>query len=266
MCGERGTLKIRLGDQLGMCSKGAVARRAGGRRRQDEGVTNDEPFNPSIYPDEFTVEVFRDTPVRDLIKIERHLDELSTRQRETFIEARDEVMGPITAKIRDATAVVPKMRPIIDPAVAQSFRQFNDRVKVWSRVSDQLRGARVEPITGSLNNELPAPEVSFSGVYTPGELERDVDRDTEMLSVLTNMLKLQERQQLSTTRGWFFGLVVSMSVVIAGVAPIVSAESWAERWWIIGISAVVGGIAWCVYLAVRAKQKRSDTPATTPDS
>lgn len=222
-----------------------------------------ETFDPADFPDEFTVEVFRDTPVRDLIEIERHLDELNATQRETFIEARGQVMGPITAKIRDAAAGIPRLQPVVDPDLARSIRRFNDRVKVWSRVSDQLRGARPEPITGSLNVELPVLKGSASGVYTPGELERDVDRDTEMLSVLNGMFDLQQRQHLSTTRGWFFGVVVSMSVIVAGVAPLVSADSWAERAWIGGWSAVIGGVAGLWYWVVRRRESRAHEPTST---
>lgn len=47
-----------------------------------------------------------------------------------------------------------------------------------------------------------------------------------------------------------------MAVIVAGIAPLVEA-SGSERLGILGLTALVGGVAAAVYAVVRARQNRS---------
>jgi hypothetical protein len=219
-----------------------------------EGPTKDaEQFDAAAWPDEFTPEIFRKIPVRDLIDIERHIDELSDGQRESFEASRADVWQPIAEKIRAASSASrtrwPRLSPL-SPELEATMREIGtrmeDRRAAWGQLQSAAGRVRLQPWPAE-RGEAAAETVQES----PAEFERELDRDRELLSVMTSMHDLMERQHLSSTRGAFFAIVVSMSVIAAGVAPIVTAASWSDRWWILGVSAVVGVVAVAIYWVVR---------------
>ena len=66
----------------------------------------------------------------------------------------------------------------------------------------------------------------------------------------------QAAHQLGTrVGGFFFAFLVSVAVIIAGVAPLVDAEPH-DRWLIIGWTVLACGLAGLVYAGVRLAQRR----------
>ena len=77
----------------------------------------------------------------------------------------------------------------------------------------------------------------------------------KIASIQQQQLDHQESQLLSETRGLFFAFVVSVSVIIAGVAPLVEAEPH-NRWLIVVWTLVVVALGGVGYAGVRAFQNR----------
>lgn len=100
---------------------------------------------------------------------------------------------------------------------------------------------------------------------TLSDLEDDLTDQVELLQVMADLAEisrrtyeLEQQRDLTTTRGMFFGFIVSLAVIVAGWAPIVEAD-WAERrailWLTLG-TCVAGALA---YMGVRRWQTRHPT-------
>ena len=81
---------------------------------------------------------------------------------------------------------------------------------------------------------------------------------SEIAEVSKRTYALEQQRDLQSTRGLFFGFVVSVTVIVAGWAPIVAAEDWSERAWILGLTVVTVVLAGLVYYLVRRWQDRRE--------
>lgn len=227
-----------------------------------------DQFDPSKYPDEFTPDYLGTLSIGDIELLEHNVDSLSARQKETFEAARDEVMAPINAAARAAARRLAgfKMPPVtvLSPDLKRAIDGLNGRFAAASLLAER---------SGYRQFSAPEPP-AFNMIRTRDAMEdapvsqvaREVEHDAELVTLVTSMLELMRRQYLASTRGAFFAIIVSMSVIVAGVAPIVAAEDAGERWSIMLISAGLGAVALVAYVATRWVQNRKDTPPTTPGS
>ena len=97
---------------------------------------------------------------------------------------------------------------------------------------------------------------------SPSSLELEVEQTSETLDMLERIASLQQqqvehqaRQLLSETRGLFFAFLVSVAVIIAGVAPLVEAEPH-ERLQIVLWTLIAVVVAGVVYIVVRGLQSK----------
>lgn len=98
---------------------------------------------------------------------------------------------------------------------------------------------------------------------TVTDLEQRLTEQVELVQVMSEIAEvskrtyaLEQQRDLQTTRGLFFGFVVSVAVLIAGWAPIVAADDWTERGWILGLTVATCVTAAMVYGLVRSRQER----------
>jgi hypothetical protein len=103
---------------------------------------------------------------------------------------------------------------------------------------------------------------------TLASLESDIEQTSDLLVLLERIATIEQEQlehhkaqELRDVRGVFFALVVSVAVIVAGVAPVVDAMP-SQRWLILAWTAVVCGTAGLVYALVRAVQLRGDDGET----
>ncbi|HWJ98351.1 MAG TPA: hypothetical protein VNQ33_09335 [Acidimicrobiales bacterium] len=100
-----------------------------------------------------------------------------------------------------------------------------------------------------------------------GAFEHEIEQTSDTLEILEQIAGIQQQQLehqrsqlLSETRGLFFALAVSVAVIIAGVAPLVSASPHDRRsilaW--TAIVCAVGGVAYAIVRSVQAKAGRPD--------
>ena len=98
---------------------------------------------------------------------------------------------------------------------------------------------------------------------TVSDLEQRLTEQVELVQVMSEIADvskrtyaLEQQRDLQSTRGVFFGFVVSVAVLVAGWAPLVAADDWAERFWVIGLTLGTCVLAGLVYALIRQRQKR----------
>ena len=79
---------------------------------------------------------------------------------------------------------------------------------------------------------------------------------SEIADISKRTFSLEQQRDLQSTRGVFFGLVVSVAVLVAGWAPLVDESDWTDRLWIIGLTVGTCLIAALVYALIRRRQNR----------
>jgi hypothetical protein len=151
----------------------------------------------------------------------------------------------------------------LDPELRRSYQ------RTQQRLAEQARRARESfpEIDEHLGAEPAAPEAPVTEEATSddvslGTLQEEVEQTSDTLDMLERIATIQQQQLdhqetqiLGETRGLFFAFVVSVAVIIAGVAPLVEAEPH-DRWLIIVWTIVVVAAAGVVYAGVRTFQNR----------
>ena len=134
----------------------------------------------------------------------------------------------------------------------------------WSFAQPALRPSG-EPPAGP-PPEPPAPiETSDADSETVHDLEERLTEQVELVQVMSEIADvskrtyaLEKQRDLQTTRGIFFGFVVSVAVLVAGWAPLVAADDWHERIWVLGLTLATCVAAGLVYGLIRRWQNRHE--------
>ncbi len=235
-------------------------------------------------PDEFTAETVRRLGFRTIRQLSQPGNGiLSPPEQAAFDAALRDVMQPTTdrldATLRRAKGGGPGN---LDPQMRRSF------ARTQQRLAEQARRAREnfpelttewDPATGETSTEestqtptrtptggttpaSPEAEASAAEDESLGSFEDDVEQATTTLEMLERIadiqqhqLEHQESQLLSETRGIFFAFLVSVAVLVAGVAPLVEAEPH-DRWLILIWTLVTIVAAGVVYALVRMRQSK----------
>lgn len=251
-------------------------------RQRDRG-----PLRREDLPDELTPDAVRELDVRTIRQLMRPgngvLDASEQRVFDTSLRA---VMEDTTSRLDQSLrrskrggprGFDPDLRRSYDRTQArlaaqaertrQAFPQFTEGWELPTPTDPAAPGDAPEPsappvaaATGS------AVEDHADDGLSLGELEAEIDQTADTLEILERIASIQQQQLehqqsqlLRDTRGVFFALVVSLAVIIAGVAPLVSASPHDRRLiiaWTVGIS-VVAGIS---YAVIRALQPKGGSP------
>jgi hypothetical protein len=99
---------------------------------------------------------------------------------------------------------------------------------------------------------------------TVSDLEQRITEQVELVEVMSEIAEmsrrtyaLEQQRDLQSTRSVFFGFVVSVAVLAAGWAPLVAANDWGERIWIITLTLGTCLIAAGVYGLVRHQETKN---------
>src|SRR6478735_8610326 len=139
----------------------------------------------------------------------------------------------------------------LDPELRRSYSRTQQRLAEQARRAQQSFPELAE----HLAPEPPEDGTPVSEPPATDETSDTLDLLEKIASIQQQQLDHQESQLLSETRGLFFAFVVSVSVIIAGVAPLVEAEPH-ERWLIVVWALVVVALGGVGYAGVRAFQDR----------
>lgn len=155
----------------------------------------------------------------------------------------------------------------LDPAMRRSYQRTQQRLaqqaeRARRRLPD-LDPASDVPQTPLPDTSTPVEETSDDDV-SPDTLEHEVEQTSDTLDMLERIASLQQQllehqqgQMLSETRGLFFAFLVSVAVIVAGVAPLVEATSH-DRLVIVIWTVAATAAAGVSYAVVRAWQVRKN--------
>lgn len=248
-------------------------------------------------PDELTPQALRQIDFRTLRQLARPGNGvLDPEEQRAFNAALAELRRGTSALVDESLARARQPEPQdLDPAMRRSYARTQRRLAEQARRARASFPAPVDdppshtayppedpshtptrespgvtdPSTDSDVAVDPADDPSLTSAddnVSPEMLQDEVEQTSDTLDLLERIASLQQQvlnrqedQLLSETRGVFFAFVVSVAVIVAGVAPLVEASPHDRLLTVVWTLAVtvVGGL---VYAGVRAFQGRRRDP------
>jgi hypothetical protein len=214
-------------------------------------------------PPQLTADSLRHLDLRRLSQLRRPNQVLTPEEQVQFETAFDTLLTEVRKRLQDADGRSRSGGPRgLDPELRGSYQ------RAQRRLQEQARRAR--QALPELDDEPPAPSVSTPDDQTPDDqavstdsLTEDLDESSTILELLDRIAGIEEQQLehqksqlLLDTRGFFFAFLVSASVIVAGVAPLVEADRH-ERLQILAWTVLAIVLAGLVYAVVRVAQRRS---------
>ena len=227
------------------------------------------PLSREDLPADLTPETLRQLGGRPLRQLAQHDNGvLDPEEQQQFDAALRDVMRGTASLVNESLQRARRGGPgNLDPAMRRSY------LRTQQRLADQVQRARdsfpelalddsSEPVETPGSDASTTTEEAGEDDVSPGTLEQEVEQTSETLDMLERIASLQQQQLehqktqlLSETRGFFFAFLVSVAVIIAGVAPLVEAEPH-ERllialWTVAAIAAA--GLAYALVRGMQGK-------------
>ncbi len=240
--------------------------------RQDVQVpVPDHPHRPALtradLPAEFTPETLRHVGFRTLRELAQPDNGvLDPEEQHQFDAALAEVMRGTRSVVNESLERARRGGPgNLDPAMRRSYRRTQQRLADQAgRVRETFPELGIDPSYDPAESPDPdaaaTTEAAQEDDVSPDGLEQEVEQTSDTLDMLERIASLQEQQVeqhanqvLSETRGFFFAFLVSVAVIVAGIAPLVEADRH-DRLLILlwTVAAIV--VAGLVYVLVRRRQ------------
>ena len=234
------------------------------------------PVDRSELPATFTPETLRDLDFATARVLARPGNGvLTAEEQKEFDAAFREVMRDPTGRLQQSLRRFGRDRAEhLDPELRRSY------LRSRARLEAQAERARTSfpQLSSDLGETPSAPEVApgpedgsarddeerdeASDDMSLASFQSEIEETSDSLVLLERIASLEQEQlehhraqALRDVRGVFFALVVSVAVIVAGVAPLVGAEPH-DRVLILLWTAVVCLVAGLVYAVVRAVQSR----------
>jgi hypothetical protein len=219
-------------------------------------------------PDEFTPDTVRRLDVWTIRRLSQPANGiLDADEQHSFDQALRSVMQDTTDRL-DQSLHRTRLggQAGLDPQLRRSY------ARTEARLAAQARRARrnFPQLTNDWDTPIEVPDTSTDSNdddISLAALESDIEQTADTLEILERIASLQlqqlehqRTQALRDVRGVFFGFVVSVAVVVAGVAPLVQAEPH-QRTLILLWTLVACVVAGAGYAIVRARQSKDDTNA-----
>ena len=232
-------------------------------------------------PAELTPETLRGLGFGTLRRFADHRNGvLDAEEQKQFDAALVEVMRGTRDRVSETLQRARRPGPsALDPAMRRSYQRTQQRLAEQTRRAsasfpelglDDPDGSAepsdpgtTTPTGGLPVDESPSADSTQDDNLSPHALEQEVEQSSDTLDMLERIASLQqqqlahqESQLLTETRGVFFAFLVSLAVIVAGIAPLVEAEPH-ERVLIVVWTVVVTVAAGVVYALVRRFQQPS---------
>jgi hypothetical protein len=186
-----------------------------------------------------------------------HNGVLTAEEQVQYDAAFDALLAQVKDRLQDADGRVRRGGPKgLDP----EMRRFYERAQ--QRLQEQARRAQ-EALPESGQEPAPEEVESHDEEVSADSLTEDIEESSTILELLDRIAGIEEQQLdhqksqlLLDTRGFFFAFLVSVSVIVAGVAPLVEAEPH-DRFLIVAWTVLAIGLAGLVYAGVRLAQRRT---------
>jgi hypothetical protein len=176
----------------------------------------------------------------------------------------DEQMRRIARRMGQQVDVAETLAPGVDWSFAQS-----GAAEPETQPTQPPRSKVAAAPEATVESDGSAPSEAFAAADehegTVADLEQRLTEQAELIDVMSEIADiskrtyaLEQQRDLQSTRSVFFGFVVSVAVLVAGWAPLVAADDWDERIWIVGLALGTCLIAGAVYALVRRSQNKQD--------
>ena len=251
------------------------------------------PLTRADLPKELTADSIRHLPIAELGRLSRPGNGvLSPEEQVSFDAAVHEVMSQTAQRVsqrigrsdwadvmrRASSGEQRRGRSGTPSQMDAHLRRLATRIDQQVDVAEALapgvdwsfaQADEVSPPTGS---EPPTP--TSADTETVADLEERLTEQVELVQVMTEIAEvgkrtyaLEQQRDLQSTRSVFFGFVVSVAVLVAGWAPVVAADDWTERFWVLGLTIATCVAAGLVYVLVRRWQSNHQPDADAqPDA
>jgi hypothetical protein len=228
------------------------------------GRPDRRPLSRADLPDEFTPEAVRSLDVWTIRRLAQPGNGiLSAEDQRRFDQALRGVMRDPTQRLEQSLRRARSGEPDgLDPQLRRSYARTQARLAAQARRAREAFPQLTEQWDESTAPPEPASTEAHDDDISLGTLESQIEQTSDTLEILERIASLQQQQLehqrtqvLRDTRGVFFALVVSVAVIVGGVAPLVQAEPH-ERGLIALWTLAVCGAAVVAYLIVRAVQSK----------
>jgi hypothetical protein len=220
-------------------------------------------------PEEFTPDTVRRLDVFTIRRLSQPGNGvLSADEQQSFDEALRSVMQHTTDRLEQNLRRARRGEPGgLDPRLRRSYARTEERLAAQAR---QARRAFPQLMDDpELPAELPEPSSKTDehddDDISLGALESEIAQTSDTLEILEQIASIQQQQLehqrsqvLRDVRGVFFAFLLSVAVIVAGVAPLVEADSDDRRLillWTVAVCVAAG----IVYAIVRARQSKSES-------
>lgn len=109
----------------------------------------------------------------------------------------------------------------------------------------------------------PSSTTSDAEGKTVGEVTDDITKGTEVLRALESIGQQLLSQNNRTEDEKYLAAIVTVSFIAAGIAPIVLAETWSQRVWIVLLTVVISLAAWGGYRYRKYRRQSQQSQAST---
>jgi hypothetical protein len=217
-------------------------------------------------PDEFTPETVRRLDIFTVGRLSHAGNGILTAdEQRSFDEALRNVMQDTTERLDRSLRRARRGTGGLDPQLRRSYARTEQRLEQQARRARQA----FPQLTGDWDEPVDEPEPPASAEadeeISLAALESEIEQTSDTLELLERIASIEQQQLehhqsqvLRDVRGVFFALVVSVAVIVAGVAPLVEADSHDRRLialWTLAVCVAAGA----VYAIVRAVQIRRGT-------
>ena len=219
------------------------------------------PLTRADLPAEFTPETVRRLDVFTLRRLSDHGNGVLTAdEQRSFDEAVRTVMRGTTDRLdRSLRRTRGGGPPGLDPQLRGSYARTEARLAAQARRARQAFPQLADQLDATAE---PVPAATDDDDISLGQLESEIEQTSDTLEILERIASVQQQQLehqrtqvLRDVRGVFFALLVSIAVIMAGVAPVVQAAPH-ERRLIVVWTLVVCAAAGVVYAIIRLTQSR----------
>lgn len=226
------------------------------------------PLLRTDLPVVFTPATLRELDLSTLRRLsQRDNGILSANEQREFDAALREVMHGTTDRLDRSLRRFGRDRaPTLDPELRGPYLRTRERLAAQA----ERARASFPQLTDELDAVVPvAPAEDAGDDVSLGTFESEVEEASDLLVLLERIASIEQQQlehqrsqALRDLRGVFFALLVSVAVIVAGIAPLVEAEPH-ERGLILLWTLVVCAVAGVVYAIVRAAESRRSDPDTS---
>lgn len=236
------------------------------------------PLTRADLPDEFTPDTLRRLDIFTVRRLSHRGNGILTAdEQRSFDEALRTVMQDTTDRLDQSLRRARRGHDGLDPQLRRSYARTEARLEAQARRARQT----FPQLTGDWDAGREAPEEPSSAdtaetteseeEISLGALESEIEQTSDTLELLERIASIEQQQLehhqsqvLRDVRGVFFALVVSVAVIVAGVAPLVQADSHERRLvglWTLAI-CVAAGVVYAVVRAVQTKRSTTGDAAT----